>query len=240
MWWQGEDNCPDVVKLCWASMRKHCGSHKLIIITKDNYQDYVTLPEHITAKFEAGFITLTHLSDIIRVNLLAKYGGTWMDSTLFVADDIPEEVFSSEYYTIKRVKDKDYSNHCVSLSRWTTYMFSVCERSSLLFSFLTDFFREYLNMHDNFIDYTLFDYAIALAFDEFPTFHQAWKKIPVNNVDSWALLRRLINKEWDVEEYLKLTQSTKFFKLTYKEKFDKITPSGVETFYGHLLSEYNL
>ena len=107
MWWQGEENCPEVVKLCWASMRKHCGSHKLIIITKDNYQDYVTIPEYILAKVEAGSLLLAHLADIIRVNLLAKYGGLWLDSTIFVAKEIPEEVFSMEFFTIKRVKDHE-------------------------------------------------------------------------------------------------------------------------------------
>ena len=86
MWWQGEENLPKVVQLCRASLKRHCGNHKIIIITKDNYKDYVTLPEHIISKVQAGYISLTHLSDIIRAELLVKYGGLWIDSTIFVAD----------------------------------------------------------------------------------------------------------------------------------------------------------
>ncbi len=240
MWWQGEENCPEVVKLCWASMRKHCGSHKLIIITKYNYQNYVTIPEHVLAKVESGAITLTHLSDIIRVNLLVKYGGFWLDSTIFVAKDIPEEIFLSEYFTIKRTSDIDPSNFSVSGSRWTGYCISAHEKNSLLFTFLTDFLSEYWRTQGKLIDYLLIDYLIALAFEEFPEFYRAWSSLPVNNTDSWGLLRRLINKPWDPEEYSQLTSSTQFFKLTYKRKFDKVTPSGQETFYGRLLSEYGI
>ncbi len=66
MWWQGEKYCPKTIKLCLASIRKHCGSHKFILITKDNYREYINIPEDIIAKVNAGYISFTHLSDIIR------------------------------------------------------------------------------------------------------------------------------------------------------------------------------
>ena len=241
MWWQGEDSCPEVVRLCWASIRKHCGTHKLNIITKDNYQDYITLPEHIIAKVKSGAITLTHLSDIIRVNLLAKYGGLWLDSTIFVADDIPEEVFSMEYYTIKNGFVRDWSASNISNSRWTVFCFAAGRSNSLLFCFMSDLLSEYCKAHNRFIAYFLTDYVLAIAIEEFPEFYQAWTKIPVNNTE-WNKLCQIFknNEEWSAEEYSKLTATTNFFKLTYKAEFDVKSSSGRETFYGHLLSEYNL
>ena len=37
-WWQGEENAPEIVKKCFADMRKHCGRHELKIITKENFR----------------------------------------------------------------------------------------------------------------------------------------------------------------------------------------------------------
>ena len=241
MWWQGEANCPDVIKLCLASIRKHCGSHRLIVITKDNYQDYITLPQHIISKVKLNNITLTHLSDIIRVNLLAKYGGLWMDSTLFAAGDIPEEIFSMELYTIKRVSKPNYSNSVISWSRWTSYCLSAPDSNSLLFAFMSELFSEYWKTHDTLIDYLLVDYVIAIAFEEFSEIYQAWNKIPVNNTCCWALSHGgFLKEEWDSEKYSRLIANNTFFKLTYKDNFTRETSLGKETTYGHLLSEYNI
>ena len=256
MWWQGEDNCPTVVKLCWASLRKHCGNHKVIIITKDNYKDYVTLPEYIISKVKAGYISFTHLSDIIRADLLVKYGGLWIDSTMFVADDIPEEAFfhgmkqvkthtfpgrkrafSLEYYTIRYFEKPVYDWYTISFYRWAGFCFAAKNTDSLLFSFMREMFYEYWKNHDKLMHYLLIDYFLAIAFDEFPEFRQAWENIPVNNSHC---LKLAAYESWDAEKYAELRQTTRLFKMTYKVKYPVKTDSGNETVYGHLLAEYGM
>ena len=101
VWWQGVENAPEMVKMCFASVNRHRGKHPFIIITKDNYQEYVRLPEYILKKVDSGVLRLTHFSDIIRLYLLTHYGGLWLDATIYVTDTIPEEIFSSKYYSIK-------------------------------------------------------------------------------------------------------------------------------------------
>lgn len=54
VWWQGEDNLPEVVRLCHASVRRYCGDHPFKILTQANYQEYVTLPGCVMEKFQAG------------------------------------------------------------------------------------------------------------------------------------------------------------------------------------------
>ena len=237
MWWQGESNCPAVVKLCWASLRKHCGNHKVIIITKDNYKDYVTIPEYIISKVKAGYISFTHLSDIIRADLLVKYGGLWIDSTMFVADDIPDEAFSLEYYTIRYGEKPVYDWYTISFYRWAGFCFAAKNTDSLLFSFMREMFYEYWNNHDKLMHYLLIDYFLAIAFDEFPEFRQAWENIPVNNSHC---LKLAAYESWDAEKYAELRQTTRLFKMTYKVKYPVKTDSGSETVYGHLLSEYGI
>ena len=53
-------------------------------ITEKNYKDYVNMPDYIIRKQQSGEIDLTHFSDILRMMLLARHGGIWMDSTLLI------------------------------------------------------------------------------------------------------------------------------------------------------------
>ena len=80
MWWQGLDNAPHIVKRCHASWQRHNPGWTVTVLDETNYQDYLDLAA-ITASGNA--IRLQALSDIIRVQLLARYGGVWVDATCF-------------------------------------------------------------------------------------------------------------------------------------------------------------
>ncbi|MCR5347975.1 MAG: capsular polysaccharide synthesis protein, partial [Fretibacterium sp.] len=150
LWWQGEDNLPEIVKLCHASIRRHCGAHPFKVLTQDNYQEYVTLPGCVMEKFQADAITITHLSDIIRFALLSQYGGLWLDSTVFVADRIPENVFTAEYYTVRRALTP--RNRNVAQDRWTIFVLAA-QKDNLLCRFVLDFWKEYWKEQKYLIDY---------------------------------------------------------------------------------------
>ena len=71
MWWQGEKEAPDVIKACWESKKRNLPKTvKQIVITQDNYKEYIEIPDYIMEKVNAGSIRLTHLSDIIRAFVL--------------------------------------------------------------------------------------------------------------------------------------------------------------------------
>ena len=85
LWLQGDGHeaQPEVVRMCLKNMKINCGSHPLIILTADNYHDYADIPGYIIDKVRSGQISLAHLSDVIRMCLLLKHGGMWMDATIF-------------------------------------------------------------------------------------------------------------------------------------------------------------
>ena len=51
MWWQGEENAPEIVKRCIESVRLNAGNHDIIIITKNNYSDYINIPNYVIEKY---------------------------------------------------------------------------------------------------------------------------------------------------------------------------------------------
>jgi len=97
IWFQGEQNAPDLVKSCFRSIRKHC-KQKLIILDDNNIFDYITLPKCIIEKYKSGKIRRAHFADICRVELLYKYGGFWLDATCFTTAAIPQNIIDQDFF----------------------------------------------------------------------------------------------------------------------------------------------
>lgn len=75
------------MKACHASLLRHLPpDRELIEITEANLSQYVELPDFVWERYRAGRLSMAHLSDLIRVNLLIRYGGTWVDATVFLSD----------------------------------------------------------------------------------------------------------------------------------------------------------
>ena len=229
MWWQGEQNLPEVVRMCIASIKHHKGSHPLKIITKYNYNDYIKLPDYILEKVNSGAITLTHFSDIVRFYLLYEYGGLWLDSTIFVTNGIPENIFELDYYTVKRpFLQRKYD---IVQNKWTNFLHA-SKKGNLLCKFVLNFFLEYWKTQTCLIDYFLIDYAIYIAYTELPECRDILDSVPMVDCDLYKL-ESLLNKKWSLETFQAVERDTHFSKLTYKHHFLKHI-FGHETFYGHL------
>ena len=83
-WWQGMESMPPLIKACINNLKKKSGNRKVILLTKDNYSNYVNIPVNILNKVKKGQLTYTFFSDILRFNLLSKHGGIWIDATLYI------------------------------------------------------------------------------------------------------------------------------------------------------------
>jgi hypothetical protein len=97
LWLQGEEQAPDIVKSCFASIRKHC-TQPLVILDGETVFDWITLPEAIVEKYRAGKIKPAHFADICRVELLHTYGGYWLDSTCYVSGPIPAWITEHDFF----------------------------------------------------------------------------------------------------------------------------------------------
>ena len=108
MWYQGINHAPPIVKLCINSIINNRVNHTVYILTKYHLDKYIKLPTIIESKFIKGYIMIAHLSDIIRMGILYKYGGYWIDSTFFITKTISS--INSTFYTLKL-------NHCFIYGR---------------------------------------------------------------------------------------------------------------------------
>jgi hypothetical protein len=229
-WWQGLEQMPDIVKACYISIQKHAGTHPIRVITKNNFQEFITLPHHIMEKFNSGLISITHLSDIIRVNLLYEYGGFWLDATMFSTKDISIE--DQPFFTLKGT----YKADNITQARWTGFCIAGLKHN-ILFEYIKKYFYLYWETHNELIDYVLIDYIIETAYRSIPHIKSLLNGVAYNNTDIYSLQYHLHN-EFSQDLFAEYCSQTSFHKLTWKKNHEKYTPGNKLTFYGYLIETY--
>jgi len=209
-WWQGVDAAPDIVRVCWDSQKKNLPlGTEHIIITENNYKDYITLPEYVIAKVKSKDISLATLSDIIRAILLYKYGGFWMDATLLVLNPLPKDILNYSIYT----RSLPETQFCAD-AMWAGW-FLYAKPGNKLFCFLYESFFYYFKTHDRIKHYFMIDYIIAIASNTFLEVEEQLKKIPYNNERATELAKHLL-EIFDEKKYKNYIRGTFVQKLTYK------------------------
>jgi len=82
LWFQTFLKAPNIVKLCLESWRYHNPDWNINIINSNNLQEYISFKDDFIPLGRKN-ISLAAKSDIIRIILLKKYGGLWVDATTF-------------------------------------------------------------------------------------------------------------------------------------------------------------
>lgn len=234
-WLQGEELAPQLVKNCIDSIRRHANNHEVILITIENYKDYIKIPNYILDKYQKGIISNAHFSDIIRMTLLRDYGGLWIDTTVFCTKDIPNDVFDKVFFSCKSPK---VETNFISGLQWTSFVIGG-KKNSLFYRYILDFYLEYWRNEDIIIDYLLIDYIIYLGYHKINNIKIAMDKNPINNLKRDELAA-IFNQEFNLEKYKKIIDSdTYLYKLSWREKFKEKTDEGKDTFYNVFLNEYD-
>lgn len=235
IWWQGEDNAPEALKMCFRSMRKFGNGHKVVVITKDNYLNYIKLPDYILKKVENENINLIHLADIIRMSLMREHGGLWLDATIFLSNEIPEEYFQLKYFTTKLAAKRIA---CVSEQRWNGTVFGG-SAGYIFFNFMVEFYEEYWKRQEKAIDYFLIDYMTEVAYRNIPNFKNALDELPINNVGIFETTP-ILNQKFNSSSYDTICRdNTCFHKIQRRINYYAETENGEQTLFGFLINQFN-
>lgn len=95
-WNTGLEQAPEIVKTCYQSIKKYAG-RQVVLLTEKNVQNYINMPDYLNEKLKSGVLPLAIYTDLMRVALLEHYGGTWMDATILLTDEIPQEILNSDF-----------------------------------------------------------------------------------------------------------------------------------------------
>lgn len=229
-WWQGLDSAPEIVKTCVESIRRNAGKYEVICITEDNYKNYITFPDWIEDKRKQNIISRTIYSDLLRMNLLATYGGIWIDSTFFCTGSCFETYMTAPLWSIKR---PDYLHCSVACGYFANYSFSCSYDNRWIFKVIVDCLFYYWKYNNKLIDYLLTDYVIVLVQRHDKQIAEAFSKIEPNNKYCDELYK-LLGQPYDEMKWKNINVDTQLYKLTWKQSFPKVV-NGKQTFYGRLM-----
>lgn len=224
-WLQGMENAPDLVKRCYRSVCENMPDREIILLTEDNYRDYVRFPDFIQEKIESGVITKTHMSDLLRLELLIRYGGTWIDATVFCSGPVPSYMLDSDLFVFQLLKP-GADGTAVLISSW---FMTACSNHPILL-LTRALLYQYWKKNNHMIDYFLLHDFFQLAIETYP---EEWKKVvPFSNSIPHILLLRLF-EPYDENIWNAVKQQTSIHKLTYKftEENEKVP----DTYYQEIL-----
>ncbi len=229
-WWQGYEAAPLLVKKCIDSITRNAENHPVVLITKENWRNYADIPDYIIQKLEKGVITLTHFSDILRMVLISKHGGLWLDATIFVSREIPEYCFELPYFSIHY----ETSTSRIAQGKWAGFC-QAGQKDSLIHIFCRDIFFSYWKKYNKLIDYFLIDYTMLIGYNNIPEFKKLVDSLPLNN-QGIKELDKHFNDEYSKELLDNILSESTFFKLNWKRDYKKET-NGKTTLYGYFLAK---
>jgi hypothetical protein len=227
-WWQGEGQMPEMIGQCYKLLKKNRNCHPVHLITKDSYREYIQLPEVVLKRLHAKEITFTFLSDVLRVSLLAKYGGIWLDATYWVTR--PLDFGQARFFSIRQTRFKGG----IANFRWTPHCLGAGS-PYYVFDFIRESFICHLTLHKSIVTYLLIDQVINIAYEEFPDFRQLVDNLPDTEPHIY-IMPWLFNQELNEKTLYEVLNTTPLLKLTYKQEYVRKTDAGKKTFYDYFVN----
>ncbi len=212
-WFQGMENAPALVQRCFASLQENLTHREIILITSENMFDYVEFPDYIVDKWKKGQITHTHMTDLLRLELLIRHGGTWVDATVLCTEkeeEISDYFFDGDLFFYQCLKPgRDGHSH------YNSSWFMTGKTNNELLMAVRHLCYEYWKEHTSLIDYFLLHDFMAIVLEAYP---DEWLKIvPRDNATPHILYLRLF-EQYDEDTWNAIRQQTPFHKLSYKFK----------------------
>ena len=232
LWWQGEENMPDIPKACLKSLRRWAPGWEIRILTENNYKEYIDLNDVIefSNQYPNGKqrLTIQYMSDLMRTRLLYKYGGIWIDATMFIANDrIFNLIETLPFFTIK-LNDSLLDDPSRNNSYFTPGRGSFCDSfwasvpNNPFFAFINECMTYHINHHKVIWDYFIIEYSILIGNSQMPFFCEMLTNVPFSNPDLYWLETNIYN-EFDNQKWNNICDNSSIFKLNWRMKKNNST-----------------
>lgn len=208
-WAQGESEMPVGVRACFDSVKKNCGKRRVVFIDMNNLGEWVTLPSFVLSKLNDGVLSIVHFSDIVRFCLLEKYGGWWLDATVFLSHQLPSAM---GLFSVKSHSAKGF----VSKGMWSGFIWHM-PKDYPLAVYLKRFLFNWWSQPDATLpDYFFIDYCIRWFYLNNKPFQKQIDELPFSNPELYFFQSPICETAFNAEEWQRIAKGTCFFKTNYK------------------------
>ena len=216
-WHQGIENAPQIIKNCIASVKKFHPEYEQKILSFETIKDFVNIPQKYYELLEQKKIPIAIFSDILRLHLLEKYGGIWIDSTIFLTDKIPQDILNSDFFCPKK-------NHITdNFSDRMSCFFIKSSPENIFLKLTKASIENYWQKNNYLIHYFMFEHIVTMIAEANDNLLNEWNKIPFYSADTMGLLQSKFSEQFSKTEYEDICKKTPIHKLTYnppKKKTD--------------------
>lgn len=211
IWWcwlQGYDQAPELVKSCYESLEKNMSNYEIRILTEKTISQYVNLPQYIIDKYKSGVMGAAHYSDILRLEVLYRYGGVWVDSTVFCTDNKMDSIFQYSSLFVYQ----DLTSPDIVASNWLISARPNNRIISLTRKLLLEYWKDCNVIEHYYLFHLLFKWATEFYQDEWKTVHRFTNVAPHILVDE-------LDNEFSSERMEEIKRISSFHKLNYKRSY---------------------
>lgn len=225
-WYQGMDEAPELIKKCYQSIKNNLNDYKIIILDKNNYMNYVDIPAFIIKKFEKKIISITHFSDILRTAILVKYGGLWLDATVYCSGNKEIEMIEKRNFFVYR--NAWWNSDTIDMESWLIYS----KKNNVILKKTLELLYIYWKKNNYLYNYFLFHLFFKLSKEKYL---DEWKDVPYcTQINNHLLAYDMEKREkFDKERINYIFKITDFHKLNYKNSLEE------SEIYKKIMNEYN-
>ncbi len=237
-WLQGMENAPEIVHVCYNSIKLNTSDREIKVIDARNWKEYVELPDYIEKKWKNGWIPAALFSDLLRLELLITYGGTWIDSTVLctglcenqndgsTSSPSVHNYLDADLFLFQYTKQGSIP---VSISNW---FITACSNNEVLVV-LRDMLYAYWKDYNCTLDYYIFHLFFSMLSIEYP---EEIAAMPYGqSMNSLALLNHW-GERFNQEKWDNLTSQVSFHKLAFRVK-DEVK-NNRDNYYNYILKAY--
>lgn len=225
-WLQGLDKAPEIVKVCYASLKRYLPDREIKIVDENNWRVYVDMPDYIIQRRRKKHIPPAHFSDLLRLQLLIQYGGTWIDSTvLCTGREHTKEYLDADLFMFQYTRPG--SDQWGGIGNW---FITACSNNEVLMV-LRDMLFAYWKDYNCTLDYYIFHLFFSMLRGVYPNqinampYGYAMRHIAL--VHHWGV-------KFDQEKWDKLVNKVNFHKLAYYVDTD--VKKRKDNYYHYILS----
>jgi hypothetical protein len=202
-WAQGVDNAPAVVQLCRRELFRHEAEANVVLLDRAGVDALVDVPDWL----ERRIARMAHLSDVLRLELLWRYGGVWLDATCLPRESLTSklpELIGSGFFAFA-VRPTRYANWFLASRPGDPVVGLLAEAHHL-------YWEHHRSAIDYYVSHALFE-ALVVADREF---RERWEASPRYPADPPHALQRQLAAPYDPVRFEELMAGCFVHKLTHK------------------------
>lgn len=233
-WLQGLEQAPEIVLACYNSLKTNLPDREIKLIDGRSWKDYIDLPEYVVHKWKKGRIPAANFSDMLRLELLIRYGGTWIDSTVLCTGFSTQITRETLVYLDSDLFFFQYtppgSKDGISISNW---FISSCTNNEVIMV-LRDMLFAYWKDYCCTLDYYIFHLFFAMIVKAYP---DRVTNMPYGSSQRSIALMRHLNDTFNQDQWDRLKSEVSFHKLSYRVP-DKVK-NNRNNYFNHIIYEAN-